>query len=286
MIRVAILYIAIGEYIAFWPEFYRTFQEKFLVDCEKEYFVFTDSDDVMCAGDDCVHVVKEKDYGWPGNTLYRFSMFLRVEEELESFDYVIFINSNFVCNEVVTSEDFLPLENELLAMRFPSWENIRDSYRFPYERRRASTACIPYLSFEGQYYFAGGVQGGTAKAFLAACRHMEKNIKTDEENGITALRNDESHWNRYLLDHPDFRHLSPSFAYPEGWNLPFRKRLIVLEKSNYINLPQKNDDNWRPQFSRRQLIVLKTFERLKRLVMPKWEQCEDQLSPEELNNVT
>lgn len=43
MTKVGMLYICTGKYTVFWPEFYRTFNEKFLPNCEKEYFVFTDA---------------------------------------------------------------------------------------------------------------------------------------------------------------------------------------------------------------------------------------------------
>lgn len=43
MTKVGMLYICTGKYTVFWPEFYRTFNDKFLPNCEKEYFVFTDA---------------------------------------------------------------------------------------------------------------------------------------------------------------------------------------------------------------------------------------------------
>ena len=41
MTKVGMLYICTGKYTVFWPEFYRTFNETFLPNCEKEYVVFT-----------------------------------------------------------------------------------------------------------------------------------------------------------------------------------------------------------------------------------------------------
>ena len=43
MTKIGMLYICTGKYTVFWPEFYRSFEEKFLPGCEKEYFVFTDA---------------------------------------------------------------------------------------------------------------------------------------------------------------------------------------------------------------------------------------------------
>ena len=35
MTKIGMLYICTGKYTVFWPEFYRSFEEKFLPGCEK-----------------------------------------------------------------------------------------------------------------------------------------------------------------------------------------------------------------------------------------------------------
>ena len=40
--EIGILYIAIGKYVAFFNDFYKTCEKYFLVDTPKTYFVFTD----------------------------------------------------------------------------------------------------------------------------------------------------------------------------------------------------------------------------------------------------
>lgn len=44
---IGILYICTGPYVLFWKDFYKSFQEKFLVDFEKRYFVFSDAEEIM-----------------------------------------------------------------------------------------------------------------------------------------------------------------------------------------------------------------------------------------------
>ena len=43
MLKIAILYICTGKYDVFWKEFYRSCEQYFLPNSNKNYFVFTDS---------------------------------------------------------------------------------------------------------------------------------------------------------------------------------------------------------------------------------------------------
>ena len=42
----------------------------------------------------------------------------------------------------------------------------------------------------------------------------------------------ESHLNRYFIDNPPTIMLSPEYCYPENWDIPFKKRLLALDKNH------------------------------------------------------
>ena len=44
--KVAILYLCSGDYSIFWEKFFRSYEKKFLPECHKEYFVFTDKEKI------------------------------------------------------------------------------------------------------------------------------------------------------------------------------------------------------------------------------------------------
>ena len=90
MTKVGMLYICTGKYTVFWPEFYRTFYEKFLPNCEKEYFVFTDAPAIEYEDAPGVHRIYQEPYPWPYSTLKRFSIFLTQETVLSKMDYLFF----------------------------------------------------------------------------------------------------------------------------------------------------------------------------------------------------
>ena len=73
MTKIGMLYICTGKYTVFWPEFYRSFEEKFLPGCEKEYFVFTDAPAIEYEDAPRVHRIYQEAYPWPYSTLKRFS---------------------------------------------------------------------------------------------------------------------------------------------------------------------------------------------------------------------
>ena len=115
--KVAILYICTGKYVAFWEDFYKSFEKNFLKKSHVEYFVFTDADSLYGEKEyDNIHRIEQGNLGWPGNTLFRFRMFVSIKERLADFDYLFFLNANTVCTEQVTEEEFLPVEEDLLVV--------------------------------------------------------------------------------------------------------------------------------------------------------------------------
>lgn len=236
--RIAILYICTGEYVVFWEAFYNSFEKYFLKKSSIEYFVFTDSPHIFGEEENNkIHKIYQKNLGWPGNTLFRFRMFNMIRGELGSFDFVFFLNANIVCMEEIKEEEFLPLETELLLVQHPGYykTHIR---KLPYERRRESSACIP--RGKGRDYVYGAINGGRTEAFLRMTTELDKDIQKDFKKGIIAKWHDESHLNCYAWRYGNYRLLTPEYAYPEGWELPYKEKIRILDKKLKIKLdPEK-----------------------------------------------
>lgn len=187
MTKVAVLYIATGKYTVFWPEFYESAEKYLLKDCEVHYFVFTDADDLTGAQEPRVHICPQEAYSWPFATLRRFEIFLKQEQALKAFDYIFFFNANAQLMQPVTQEMFLPRAEKgekLLVVQHPSFY-AKPNYEFTYDRNPRSTACIPYGM--GRYYVCGGVNGGTAEAFLKLCHTLDARIRKDLHKNVIAL---------------------------------------------------------------------------------------------------
>ena len=241
---IAILYICTGAYVHFWEDFYRSFSEKFIPEAEKHYYVFTDAEALYAEKDDPhIHRIRQEHLGWPGATLFRYRMFLSIEEELQEYDYVLFLNANLICREVIHAEDYLPRGNgeDLVVVQHPGYYNTRP-YMYTYERDKRSLAYVPYTSLKGQYYVCGGLNGGTAEAFLKMSRELDRRITDDYERGVIAIWHDESHLNKYITEYAGYRMLSPSYAVPEGMSLPFPTRICILVKTRYVEIEQNKTD--------------------------------------------
>lgn len=110
-----------------------------------EYYVFTDSPKLYDEENNKhIHRIKQKNLGWPDNTLKRFHIFLRIKEQLErETDYLFFFNANLLFTSPIGKEILPPSDsNGLLGTMHPGFYNKPNS-EFTYERRDASTAYIP-----------------------------------------------------------------------------------------------------------------------------------------------
>ena len=82
-------------------------------------------------------------------------------------------------------------------------------------KQTASTSYVTQAEAAGATYYGGGMQGGHKDVYMKACRTLKKMINADLAKGIIPVWHDESAWNRYLIDNPPTKVLTPSFHYPE-----------------------------------------------------------------------
>lgn len=237
-LRIAVLYICTGKYGTFWDEFYASASRHLFPENQKHYFVFTDRKDIIV---DDVTVIYKEPSGFPMDSLLRFEMFLLLEKNLEEFDYVFFFNSNMTFITDVGAELLPPKGTELVGVIHPGYF-CRLPLFYPYERNRMSKAFIAVSKGEMSYY-GGGLIGGSSKAFIQLSRTCASWIRSDLDIGIIARFHDESHLNKYFSDRK-IHQLDPGYAFPEDWSIPFKTRILLLDKvkhgGEYFNKqPQK-----------------------------------------------
>lgn len=227
--NVGLLIMATGKYISFVPPLIESAKQYFCNGHKVTYFVFTDG--TLPPADDTVCIYQHR-LGWPHDTMMRFEVYAMHKDILLSQDYLFACDADMrFVNEV--GDEIL---GQHVATQHPGFVNKKGSY----ETNPNSTAYVG--PNEGQYYFAGGFYGGAASNVIKIAEKCSENIRIDLHNRIIAVWHDESHWNRYCIDHPPTVILSPSYCYPESWNLPYVKRLLALDKnhSEYRALDKKN----------------------------------------------
>lgn len=227
--KIGILYICTGKYSVFWKEFYESVESLFLPNYTKEYFVFTDAAALEYEQKENVHKLYQEKQDWPFPTLLRFHMFMRVEEQLKSMDYVFFFNANMKIVSEITAADILPdpVKEQGLTVVLHSGYYKAQSHKFPYERKQKKS--LAYLE-NGQHYFQGALNGGTSEAYLKMIRQLKENVQTDLDNNIIAEWHDESHLNKYMAD-KNPKILSPAYAYSEGKKFEFEPKVLMLDKN-------------------------------------------------------
>lgn len=235
MKSIAILYIALGKYDVFWPDFYESCEKYFCLDSTKQYYVFTDSDQIVTQKN--ITAIYQDDLGWPFSTLYRYRMFERIKEKLGEFDYVVFLNGNCQFVKSVSLKDFFGVQqNTLIACIHPGYHDANPS-SFTTERRFISSAYIK----NPKKYYAGGINGGSSNIFLEALLPLNQLIETDLKKGVLAVWHDESYWNAFLnrflaVKGHSLHELDPGYLYPDNWSLPFSMKIKLRSKSDYFDV--------------------------------------------------
>jgi histo-blood group ABO system transferase len=218
--NIGLLVMATGKYIQFIKPLVVSAGKHFCKGHRVTYFVFTDSK--MPPTENIVWISQVK-LGWPYDTMMRFHAYAAQHELLETQDYLFCCDADMLFVDEVGSE----ILGERVATQHPGFVSMRGSY----ETNPLSKACIK--DDEGEYYFAGGFYGGTAKEVIFLARTNADAIDDDLKHGIIAVWHDESHLNRYFIDHKPTKILSPSYCYPENWDLPYQKKLLALDKNHH-----------------------------------------------------
>ncbi len=228
--RIAILYICTGKYHVFFKDFYKSCEKYFLTKAEKSYFVF--SDNPALKKYERVHFYFKECEGFPNDSLFRFRTFLLVEQQLQSYDYVFFFNSNM---EFVSDIDerILPDSNDgnLCCLDADYDRHYPHPCFYPYERNKKSLAYIPRGLREYRYYHAA-VNGGRVSEYLDMCRTLKEQIDTDFQHGIIAIYHDESHINKYFTTHK-CKSLHSEYGIPEGSGKENEAKIIIVDKTRY-----------------------------------------------------
>jgi hypothetical protein len=236
--KIGINYICTWKYDVFWKDFYCSTEKYFLKNHEIHYFVFTDSESIYDSiTNNRIHIISHQHLWRPDATLMRFHTFLSAKEQLEKMDYLFFCNANLEIKKEIYDE-ILPSDKEGIVVTQHPWFYKRKNTQFTYERNPHSTAHIK--KWEWKVYVQGALNWWKTRDFLYMCDILAKNIDQDTKKGIVAIWHDESHLNKYILDHP-YKLLDPSYLYPEWWDIPFECKILIRNKSKYIPI---NDIKW------------------------------------------
>lgn len=258
--KIGILYICTGEYSVFWKDFYTSFEKNFLPNTEKHYFVFTDTDVLFdCENNKRIHIKKIISQPWPLPTLLKYHTFLQYEDELRNMDYLYQSNANILCEQEVTEEEFLNLDQKqpLFFNVHPGYINTNLIY-IPFDRNAASKAYVSYI--KGKKYVFGAMNGGLSGSYLKMIKEIMQDINYDLKNNYIAKWHDESYVNHYVAYHNNYILHSPAYCYPVGFDVNFKRKIVGVSKKDKINI-NKIKENKCEKHRRIIVMIKKTMNR-------------------------
>ena len=213
--KIGVCILAMGCHDASAQSLVESARRHLCLSHDVKYFVITDAAIVQEAPD----IVKL--YHSPIDTKLRiFHLLEEHQKVLEEFDYLFALDSEMMFVAPVGDE----LLSDLVATQHPAFINRKGAY----ENNRLSTAYV--APYEGRHYFTSRFFGGKKSEFFKLLKSVKKMIDADLSKDFVSKRQEESHLNRYWIDHQPTRILSPSYCYPENWHLEFPRKVVALSK--------------------------------------------------------
>jgi histo-blood group ABO system transferase len=172
--------------------------------------------------------------GWPAATMQRYHVIVDEADRFADASHVFHIDADMLFVAPVGRE----ILGSLVGTTHPGYVGRRGTF----EERPESAAYV--APGEGRIYYCGGFVGGERGQFLRLAEAIRDGVDEDARKGIVALWHDESHLNRYFVQHRPGLTLSPSYCYPANdsqyvrriWSKRYEPRIVALNKPRLLQL--------------------------------------------------
>jgi len=147
---------------------------------------------------------------------------------LTTYSHIIFIDADMVAVSLVNEVDFFCHNKSLFGVQHPGFIGKNG----PFESNLKSRAYVNQ-SEKISIYWQACFFGGEKDAFLELTRELEERVDDDLRSKIVAVWHDESHLNKYYIEHKNNIHTYDSgYAYPESAHLSYQKKFVHLKKDH------------------------------------------------------
>lgn len=237
--KIAILYIATGQYINLWQSFYDSIKTYFLPEVkDKKFFLWSDTKPEL--KDDVEYTyIDYKPYPHP--LIHRYDIFLTKKYNIQKYDYCFFFNANMECIDYIYSDDILKGNTFIAAehMTMP-YMNLQDRLKLLEESylpdNKDSPTYIPLSVFKQHptwSWLMGGFNGGNTHEWILMSETISNWVKQDESNNIRIRWHDEAYMNRYMID-KDVLRLDPSIYLQPDYFIYEYTKLVVRDKKRIL----------------------------------------------------
>jgi len=238
--KIGLLYICTGPYIEFFEDFFFSSERFFLPETEKHYYIFTDGYNSIFKDTSKITVIPQHQLYWPYAVLYKFHYFLQAQHLIQKMDYLIMTNANIKFVSQISKTEILPSkeENYIFGTIAP-WLYKTGKLKLTEDIFENNPLSKAYIKKEKRKkYYAAGFCGGRTNEFLKMSYQIRNWIEQDLSKNIFAKWEDQAYLNKYFSE-IKIKELNPSYCYPEEYEIPFSKKIIVIYKQGLKNDPLK-----------------------------------------------
>ena len=232
--KVAIIFIGTNKYLDFLPTYYENIEKYFLPNSEKTIFAFTDGE--LDDTPDNIKVYHQEHLEWPYITLKRFEIINKARADLDSMDWLVFLDADTRVVDTVTEEEFFS-DKPYFGVHHPCHAlKMQPHTEYPgaFETNTDSRAGVTEEDDTSMYY-QGCLWGGRVPEVLDMIEELDGRVEEDLSNDVIALWHDESQLNKFYSEVKEDVHLlGPEYAYPEVFQqyCNFEPKIVHLAKDN------------------------------------------------------
>ena len=232
--KVAIIFIGTNKYLDFLPTYYEGIEKHFLPNSEKTIFAFTDGE--LDDTPDNIKVYHQEHLEWPYITLKRFEIINKARTDLDSMDWLVFLDADTRVVDTVTEEEFFS-DKPYFGVHHPCHAlKMQPHTEYPgaFETNTNSRAGVTEEDDTSMYY-QGCLWGGRVPEVLDMIEELDSRVEEDLSNDVIAVWHDESQLNKFYSEVKEDVHLlGPEYAYPEVFQdyCNFEPKIVHLAKDN------------------------------------------------------
>ena len=164
-------------------------------------------------------------------------MIRRCFEDIKDCDWLLFLDADMRVVDTVNPEDlfddtkkYIGVHHPCDYLNFPPHDNIPGAF----DVTPLSRACVAEDD-DLSIYVQGCLWGGKMPYVMEMIEELDSRTDEDESNNIIATWHDESHLNKFYVEHRDEVFVaSPSLAFPELFEqaCTFDAKIVHLAKDN------------------------------------------------------
>jgi len=200
-VKIALLIVSTGKYKIYVNDLIKTSDRFFLKNHEVEYFIFTD-ELITLESSRVINQIIIEHKPWPYPTLLRYKHFTDNSSKLDSFDYIYYVDSDMIFENVVNDEIF----SDITCVVHPWFVGNRGT---PENNPKSLAFISDKINFQ---YMAGAFFGGSKGCMLNMFQFIANQIDIDYSRGLIAKWHDESHSNKFFILYST-KVLTPEYCY-------------------------------------------------------------------------